>query len=451
MMAMAENWQREIPNIKGRIGYVFNNDYLSDVQFVVSLPNSEYKGGKKAKMALPAHKFVLAIGSVVFHRMFYGPLAETGKTIELKDCDYESLLELFRYMYTDEVNLNSSNVMQVLYLASKYMVPSLVDKCSEYLTGNVNASNVFSILMHAQKFEIKDLEELCWEIVKSEAKDVVASDEFSTLPRSLVEAVVKMKKLYIKEVELFKAVDRWATVEIEKQGLTPDGKTKRQLLGDEIVKSIKFSSMSQKDFAAHVPELNILTMEEVSTMFQFFSGVLPKAELKPSVESPSRYGHFLRCCRFTKVHPPIDDSSITENVYSLGVTVSTPIFLHGIQLFGSEGKIYEVYTKVSEEHTDIRHSLFEQSGSYLSEKKAEDKRFYVFDVFFDEPFLMERAKEYKIMATVYGHRAWYGTGEKEFANQDDVSFSFSNKSQVCANCNTINPCNDIPALIFTIC
>ena len=153
-------------------------------------------------------------------------------------------------------------------------------------------------------------------------------------------------------------------------------------------------------------------MEEVSSIFQFFSGVSPKAELKPSAESSSRYGHFLRCCRFTKVHPPKDDSSIGEDVYSLGVRVSETIFLHGIQLFGSEGNSYEVYTKVSEERTDIRYSaLFEQSGSYLSEKKADDKRFYVFDVFFNEPFLMERAKEYKIRATVYGHRAWYGTGE----------------------------------------
>ena len=52
-------------------------------------------------------------------------LAETTDSIELPDCEYESLLELFRYMYSDEVNLSGSNVMGVLYLAKKYIVPSL--------------------------------------------------------------------------------------------------------------------------------------------------------------------------------------------------------------------------------------------------------------------------------------------------------------------------------------
>ena len=47
--------------------------------------------------------------------------------IELPDCEYEGLLELFRYMYSDELNLSGSNVMGVLYLAKKYMLPSLAE------------------------------------------------------------------------------------------------------------------------------------------------------------------------------------------------------------------------------------------------------------------------------------------------------------------------------------
>ena len=46
--------------------------------------------------------------------MFDGELAETTDTIELPDCEYESLVEVFRYMYNDEVNLNGSNAMGVL-------------------------------------------------------------------------------------------------------------------------------------------------------------------------------------------------------------------------------------------------------------------------------------------------------------------------------------------------
>ena len=108
---------------------MLNNDRLSDVKFVVANSYGE------SKQVIPAHKFILAIGSPVFEAMFYGELAETKDTIELPDCDYESLLELFRYLYSDEVNLSGSNVMGVLYLAKKYIVPSLTDKCVEYLKG----------------------------------------------------------------------------------------------------------------------------------------------------------------------------------------------------------------------------------------------------------------------------------------------------------------------------
>ena len=59
------------------------------------------------------------------------------------------LLELFRYMYSDEEILSGSNVMGVLYLAKKYMVPSLADTCTEYLLDHLDPSNVFSILPSA--------------------------------------------------------------------------------------------------------------------------------------------------------------------------------------------------------------------------------------------------------------------------------------------------------------
>ena len=108
---------------------------MSDVKFVVPASSGE----SKSKKVIPAHKFVLAISSPVFYAMFYGQMAETKDSIELPDCEYESLLEMFRCLYSDKVNLSGSNVMQVLYLANKYMVPSLAEKCAEYLRRNLKS------------------------------------------------------------------------------------------------------------------------------------------------------------------------------------------------------------------------------------------------------------------------------------------------------------------------
>ena len=173
---------------------MLNNDRLSDVKFVATKTES--------KQVIPAHEFILAIGSPVFEAMFYGELAETKDTIELPDCDYESLLELFRYMYSDEVNLSGSNVLVVLYLAKKYIVPSLADKCTKYLQENLDPSNVFTILPFAQQHDNKILVDRCWKEIDERTDEAVNADGFEKIQRSLLDAVVSRDALTIKEVAL---------------------------------------------------------------------------------------------------------------------------------------------------------------------------------------------------------------------------------------------------------
>ena len=84
-----------------RTSFIFNNKVLSDMKFVVPEPNI----GSDRKKVIPAHKFVLAITSPVSTLMFYGQMAETKDSIELPDCEYESLLEFFRHIYIDKLNV----------------------------------------------------------------------------------------------------------------------------------------------------------------------------------------------------------------------------------------------------------------------------------------------------------------------------------------------------------
>ena len=70
-MAFVEgNWQTRRSTIAERIRFIFNNQLLSDVKFVV--PASMSESETTCKKVIPAHKFVLAISSPVFFAMFYG-------------------------------------------------------------------------------------------------------------------------------------------------------------------------------------------------------------------------------------------------------------------------------------------------------------------------------------------------------------------------------------------
>ena len=423
MATFDDNWQTKRPTISERTKFMFNNELLSDVKFVAAASNSESES-RKSQKSIPAHKFVLAISSPVFYAMFYGEMAETASTIELPDCDYESLLELFRYLYSDEVNLTGSNVMQVLYLANKYLVPSLADKCTEYLREHLEASNVFSILPQAQKFEDKDLEERCWSVIESHTGEAVTSDDFVTLERSIVESVVKRERLTVKEVDLFKAVDRWASKEVERQGLTPNGEFKRKILGEEIVKSVRFPLMSQKEFASVVFDLDILTKKETGLMFKHYSDVHVKSPL-PFMASPRIWPFPHRCYRFAVVNPPQVSSGPWVHLgtipYTLKLTVNKPVMLYGVQHFGSEGGLYTVSLKVKDTRSGCY--LVQQSGSHSSVKDEKDA-FYGFDVMFDCPVSLEQDRGYEFVAISKGPVSWYGEHREESDDFQGIRFSF---------------------------
>ena len=376
---------------------MFNNELLSDVKFVVSLSN----GRSESKKAIPAHKFVLAINSPVFFAMFYGRMAETKDSIELPDCEYESLLELFCFLYSDNENLSGSNVMQVLYLANKYMVPLLGEKCTEYLRDNLKASNVFCILPHAQKFEDKDLEDRCWEVIDEQTEEAVTSDEFVSVERSVVESVVKREALNVTEVELFKAVDRWATRECERQGITSDGETKRRILGEDILKGIRFPLMEEKDFASVVLDSHLLNHEELCNMIKHYNNILNIP--LPFVQARRGISCKQRCQRFNE--------SVKGWIYSgisldgILLSVNKPIELHGVEHFGSEGGKYTVKTDIVDHMGNTL--LVSRAGNYASEK-SDTRAYYGFDVLFDRPVILEANKEYKVKSLIKGPPSWYG-------------------------------------------
>jgi len=64
------------------------------------------------------------------------------------------------------------------------MLPSLVDKCTEYLRPILNRSHVFIALPPAQLLGEKDVIAECW-------KDALKSDRFATIKRFLLEKLVE--------------------------------------------------------------------------------------------------------------------------------------------------------------------------------------------------------------------------------------------------------------------
>ena len=366
--------------IRERCLTIFNQEILSDIKFVVR----DSHGGRESKM-IPAHKFVLAISSPVFFAMFYGELAETTDSVDICDCEYESLLELFRFIYSDEANLTPDNVMQLMYLAKKYMLPSLADKCSAYLQENLDASNVFQVLSDAQKYEEKDLLDHCWKVIATETEEAVKSDGFVTIERSILEELVKKDSLNIKEVELFKAVDCWAVNECRKQGLEADGSVKRRILGERIVKGIRFPLMEQTEFVDVVVDSDILTKKESYDLVNHFNSALKSVT---GFSSAKRTGPSLNVIsRFRSVLPEYGWDYSSGVSQCIGLKANKDVKLHAVRLFGNDDDVYSVELKVKESNGFV---LAIEGGRFVSKLvHSEIGDYQGFDIVFERPIVLK--------------------------------------------------------------
>ena len=406
-----------------RCNFMFNNELLSDVKFVVR----DAAGGSESMKKIPAHKLLLAISSPVFYAMFYCELPETKDSIDISDCDYKSLLELFRFVYSDEVNLNADNVMQVLYLAEKYMLTSLTNKCTEYLERNVDASNVFHVLPDAQKYKEKDLEDHCWKVIDNQTGEAVQSDGFVTIEKSVLKELVQRDSLNVREVELFKAVDCWAIEECKKQGLAAEGSVKRRILGERVVKAIRFPViMTEKEFADVVLDCDILTKKELCDIVKYFNSVLTvpvgfsKGKRCSSLRQRlSRFGSGSYCKSW---HYGL---AFGGNSDSLILLLSKSIKLHSVCLFGSENNEYEVTLKVM----DSIGVLATKRGKFMSFNIiGEAGDYHGFDIVFQPPVVLEANIRYCIESLIAGTPSWYGKGCPLKMVHSGVTFDFYSKA-----------------------
>ena len=421
-------WQTTAKSsIEERCKAIFKQELLSDVKFVFRGIQS---GSESMKIA--AHKFVLAVSSPVFYSMFYGPIAESKDCVEIYDCGYDSFLEVLSFIYTNEANLTPQNVMQVLYLAKKYLLPSLANKCSVYLQENVDVSSVFHVLQHAQKYEDKDLLQHCWKVIENETDEAIKSDDFMTIERPVLQELVQKDSLNVKEVELFRAVDCWAEGECKRQGLIAGGSVKRKILGEKIIKGIRFPVMKEKEFES-VLDCGILTQKETCDLVKFFDSV-PNTSLDSDFCKVKRKVSPYRVSRFPSLayHGSWEHSS--EYYDMIVLSFDKDINLCTVRLFGSKDHEFRVTLciKVEENKMVI---VDTREAKFLSRHvESEIGNYPGFDIEFVPPIALKANTRYVFRADINGPPSWFGEGGQCWVNHSGVNFYFDNPSGEVSTC-----------------
>ena len=217
------NWQSSRKSVKDRISFLFNNETLCDIYFILGKGTSE-------QQRTPAHKFVLAIGSVVFDAMFNGGFSSGPcNEIEIPDIEPASFMSMLKYLYTDEVSIGPDTVMSTLYAAKKYTVPNLEKLCVDFLKSNLGPDNAFTLLSQARLFDEPQLAELCLTCIDKNTVDSFNAEGFTDIDLETLRAVLERDSLNARESQLFEAVVRWADHECRRKDISNTVQNKRYL------------------------------------------------------------------------------------------------------------------------------------------------------------------------------------------------------------------------------
>ena len=107
---------------------MWNSCFLADVEF--SFPESS---GDNKCVFVPAHSYILTISSPIFFNMLAGDSRNRKTIVSITDCDPEIFQIFLRYLYSEELGLTMDCLQDLVHLASKYSVSSLVEKCVEFM------------------------------------------------------------------------------------------------------------------------------------------------------------------------------------------------------------------------------------------------------------------------------------------------------------------------------
>ncbi|MEE6487376.1 hypothetical protein FKM82_014875 [Ascaphus truei] len=397
------NWQATKTTVRERFTFLFNNEVLSDVHFLV--------GKGLGSQRIPAHRFVLAVGSAVFDAMFNGGMATTSTEIELPDVEPAAFLALLKFLYSDEVQIGPETVMTTLYTAKKYAVPALEAHCVEFLKKNLRADNAFMLLTQARLFDEPQLASLCLENIDKNTSDAINAEGFTDIDLALplppsapladtLVAVLERDTLGIREIRLFNAVVRWSEAECQRQQQPVTSENKRKALG-KTLSLIRFPLMTIEEFAAGPAQSGILTDREVVSLFLHFT-VNPK----PRVEFIDRP----RCClrgkecsinRFQQVESRWGYSGTSDRIR---FSVNRRIFVVGFAMYGSIHGPTDYQVNIQIIHTDSNTVLGQNDTGFSCDGSSS-----TFRVMFKEPVEILPNVNYTACATLKGPDSHYGT------------------------------------------
>ena len=158
-----------------------------------------------------AHRAVLAACSPYFRAMFLSGFSEASEQkIILKEVDANAVELIVEYFYTSELEVNVSNVEEILRICVLLRLNSLVDHCETFLRRNMTPANCVGLQFVADLFCLEELSQHASRFALWHFASVYKEDEFKKMPYKQLKDLIKDDSLKVQSEEMvFEAVLQW--------------------------------------------------------------------------------------------------------------------------------------------------------------------------------------------------------------------------------------------------
>ena len=166
-----------------------------------------------------AHRVILAACSPYFRAMLTAGFVESNLgTISLQDCEENAVEKLVEFLYTCKLNLNETDVENILNAAALFQMYLVVQKCADFLGTLIRIENCLGIQSLAMQYSLNNLEAKVKSFISWHFMEVSRESEFVLIPASQLSSIVGSDRLHVKlEEDVYEAVIRWYKHEREER------------------------------------------------------------------------------------------------------------------------------------------------------------------------------------------------------------------------------------------
>ena len=171
-------------------------------------------------------------------------------------------------MYTDDIEMDAGSVMFVLYIAKKYMLNTLSQKCTDFLESQLSADNAAILLDQSLFFDDSDMIVKCLRKIRRNPSASLKADSIAEICQNTLNRILDVERLNIQEIEIFQACKMWANHRCKDETLEVSGANMRRILGESLEK-IRFPLIPLDLFNSEVVESEILPPADENKLFRY--------------------------------------------------------------------------------------------------------------------------------------------------------------------------------------